>query len=136
VFFSVVSQQTYQANLITVHYTIFCLAMLFKLLSDFSKTFFSLRMMPIQLFSLLVFLLPGFLEGARILALFPIPSQSHYYHALPYLERLATLGHEITSITPFPSKEPRNNLHEISVPEVFHSFDGKEDVCCKIQYIL
>ncbi|XP_016949710.2 UDP-glycosyltransferase UGT5-like [Drosophila biarmipes] len=82
--------------------------------------FFSLRMM---LFFVLLFLLPGLLEAARILALFPIPSQSHYYHALPYLKRLGSLGHDITSVTPFPSKEPINNLHDIPVPEVFHSFD-------------
>ncbi|XP_017083918.2 UDP-glycosyltransferase UGT5 [Drosophila eugracilis] len=68
-------------------------------------------------------LLPGYLEGARILALFPVPSQSHYYHALPYLRNLASQGHEITSVNPFPSKEPVDNIHDIPVPEVFESFD-------------
>ncbi|EDW42657.1 GM26127 [Drosophila sechellia] len=73
----------------------------------------------------LILLFPGFLYGARILALFPVPSQSHYYHALPYLKNLASLGHEITSVSPFPSEEPVNNIYDIYVPEVFNGFDGK-----------
>ncbi|XP_016950387.1 UDP-glucosyltransferase 2 [Drosophila biarmipes] len=72
---------------------------------------------------LLVALLPGFLEGARILALLPIPSHSHYYHALPYLKSLASLGHEITSVSPFQSKESVNNIHDIYVPELFENIE-------------
>ncbi|XP_017005911.2 UDP-glucosyltransferase 2 [Drosophila takahashii] len=74
-------------------------------------------------FVLLVALMPGFLEAARILALFPIPSHSHYYHALPYLKSLASLGHEITSVSPFPSKEPVKNIRDIPVPELFDNIE-------------
>ncbi|XP_043651425.1 UDP-glucosyltransferase 2 [Drosophila teissieri] len=80
-------------------------------------------MLASSLFSLLILQLPGFLYGARILALFPTPSYSHYYHALPYLKKLASLGHEITSVSTFPSEEPVNNIYDIHIPEVFNSFD-------------
>ncbi|XP_033164207.1 UDP-glucuronosyltransferase 2B4 [Drosophila mauritiana] len=80
-------------------------------------------MLPSGLFYLLILLFPGFLYGARILALFPVPSQSHYYHALPYLKNLASLGHEITLVSPFPPEKPVNNIYDIYVPEVFNSFD-------------
>ncbi|XP_016975481.2 UDP-glucosyltransferase 2-like [Drosophila rhopaloa] len=80
-------------------------------------------MLVFSSFTLLVIFLPGFLEGVRILALFPIPSHSHYYHALPYLKNLASLGHEITSVSPFPSKEPMNNIKDVPVPELFDNID-------------
>ncbi|XP_016998390.2 UDP-glucosyltransferase 2 [Drosophila takahashii] len=72
---------------------------------------------------LLVFLLPGYLEGARILALFPIPSPSHYFFALPYLKRLAAEGHEITTVNPFPLKEPVKNIQDVPILEVFDNFN-------------
>ncbi|KAH8292130.1 hypothetical protein KR054_006005 [Drosophila jambulina] len=70
-------------------------------------------------FCLLVGLLPGYLDAARILALYPIPSFSHFYHSLPYLKGLASLEHEITLVSPFSLEEPFNNIHEILVPELF-----------------
>jgi len=81
-------------------------------------------MLGLRSFVLLVALLPGFLEGARILALLPIPSHSHYYHAFPYLKSLASLGHEITSVSPFLPKESVNNIHHIYVPELFDNIEG------------
>jgi len=73
---------------------------------------------------LLLCLLPGYLESARILALFSIPSPSHYFFALPYLKRLASLGHEITTVNPFPLREPIKNIHDVPIPEVFENIDG------------
>ncbi|XP_043947968.1 UDP-glucosyltransferase 2 [Drosophila biarmipes] len=72
---------------------------------------------------LLLCLLPGYLESARILALFPVPSPSHYFFALPYLKRLASMGHEITTVNPFPLKEPISNIHDIPIPEVFENIE-------------
>ncbi|XP_017038347.1 UDP-glucosyltransferase 2 [Drosophila kikkawai] len=74
-------------------------------------------------FLLLACLLPGYLEAARILALFPIPSPSHYFFGLSYLKKLASLGHEITSVNPFPLKEPVENIYDVPVPEVFDNFE-------------
>ncbi|XP_002138039.2 UDP-glucuronosyltransferase 2A2-like [Drosophila pseudoobscura] len=72
---------------------------------------------------LLVLLLPSYLEGARILALFPIPSPSHYYYALPYLKSLASQGHQVTSVSPFPQKESVHNFRDIPIPEVLEHFE-------------
>ncbi|XP_052841007.1 UDP-glucosyltransferase 2 [Drosophila gunungcola] len=72
---------------------------------------------------LLVCLQPRYLRGARILALFPIPSPSHYFFALPYLKSLASEGHEIISVNPYPLKEPIKNIYDIPVPEVFENFN-------------
>ncbi|KAH8294655.1 hypothetical protein KR018_000886, partial [Drosophila ironensis] len=68
---------------------------------------------------LLCFLLPSCLETAKILAIFPIPSPSHYIYVLPYLKKLASLGHEVTSVSPFPLKEPFENIRDIAFPEAF-----------------
>ncbi|KAH8343689.1 hypothetical protein KR059_004431 [Drosophila kikkawai] len=68
---------------------------------------------------LLLCILPGYLDSARILALYPIPAYSHYYHSLPYIKGLASLGHEVTLVSPFSLKEPFANIHEIHVPELF-----------------
>ncbi|XP_017039770.1 UDP-glucosyltransferase 2 [Drosophila ficusphila] len=82
-------------------------------------------MLALRSLFLVLALSPGFLEGARILALFPIPSPSHYFYSLPYLKSLATLGHEITLVSPFPAKEAVDNIHNIYVPELF---DNVEEV--------
>ncbi|XP_016973764.1 UDP-glycosyltransferase UGT5, partial [Drosophila rhopaloa] len=72
---------------------------------------------------LLVCFHPGYLESSRILALFPIPSPSHYFFVLPYLKSLASMGHEIFSVNPYPLKEPVKNIYDVPVPEVFENFD-------------
>ncbi|KAH8242955.1 hypothetical protein KR032_003265 [Drosophila birchii] len=79
----------------------------------------SSRMLPSKWFCLLVCLLPGHLDAARILALFPIPGYSHFNHSLPYLKGLASLGHEITLVSPFVLDEPFDNIREVHVPELF-----------------
>ncbi|XP_034664437.1 UDP-glucuronosyltransferase 2B14-like [Drosophila subobscura] len=80
---------------------------------------FALRTCPLLLF----LLLPSYLQAARILALFPIPSPSHYYYALPYLKSLALKGHQVTSINPYPQKQPIENFRDIPIPEVFDNLE-------------
>ncbi|XP_017040112.2 UDP-glycosyltransferase UGT5-like isoform X3 [Drosophila ficusphila] len=84
-------------------------------------------MFSLFLFCRLIFLVllskPFFLEGARILSLFPVPSPSHFHYVLPYLKNLASLGHEITSVSPYHLKAPVSNIREILLPEVFDSFE-------------
>ncbi|XP_022209990.2 UDP-glucosyltransferase 2-like isoform X2 [Drosophila obscura] len=81
--------------------------------------FFALRWCCLGYLLFCCCLLPNYLEGARILALFPIPSPSHYYYALPYLKSLALQGHQVTSINPYPQKQPVQNFRDIPIPEVF-----------------
>lgn len=85
----------------------------------------SATMLPPRGFCLLVCLLPGYLDAARILALYPIPRYSHYFHYLPYLKSLASLGHKITLVSPFTLQEPFNNIREIFVPELLEHNEGK-----------
>ncbi|BFF90238.1 UDP-glucuronosyltransferase 2B14-like [Drosophila madeirensis] len=80
---------------------------------------FALRTCPLLLF----LLLPSYLQAARILALFPIPSPSHYYYALPYLKSLAMKGHQVTSLNPYPQKQPMENFRDIPIPEVFDNLE-------------
>ncbi|KAH8375032.1 hypothetical protein KR200_011642 [Drosophila serrata] len=76
----------------------------------------------------LLCLIPGYLDAARILALYPIPGYSHYYHSLPYLKGLASLGHEITLVSPFSLEEPFVNIYEILVPELFEYNEELEKI--------
>ncbi|XP_017067145.2 UDP-glucosyltransferase 2 isoform X2 [Drosophila eugracilis] len=77
---------------------------------------------------LLACLLPAGLESARILAIFPLPSPSHYFFALPYLKSLASLGHDITTVSPYPQKTPIHNIHDVPIPEVFENFNVLKSV--------
>ncbi|EDV42998.1 uncharacterized protein Dana_GF18261 [Drosophila ananassae] len=82
-------------------------------------------MLILRWFFVAMCVFPGFLEAARILAIFPILSPSHYIYVLPYLKSLASLGHEVTFLNPFPSKEPVKNIRDIPIPEVM---EGVEDI--------
>ncbi|XP_066259818.1 UDP-glycosyltransferase UGT5-like [Euwallacea similis] len=57
-----------------------------------------------------------FLQGAssaKVLGVFPFPAGSHYILANKLMTALANNGHEITFITPFPTKEtPQNSSWE------------------------
>ncbi|KAH8277066.1 hypothetical protein KR026_004741, partial [Drosophila bipectinata] len=81
------------------------------------------KMLALRWFLVVLCILPGFLEAARILALFPLPSTSHYIYVLPYLKSLASLGHDVTSINAYPSKEPVKNIRDIPIPEVFEGIE-------------
>ncbi|KAH8358918.1 hypothetical protein KR093_003240 [Drosophila rubida] len=82
-------------------------------------------MFALRLCSILsiIIILPSLLEGARILAIFPFPGPSQYINVLPYLKALAERGHEVTSVNAFPQKKPVNNFSDITVTEVFQSYD-------------
>lgn len=85
------------------------------------------KMFPIRLCTVILgifSLLPGLLEGARILAIFPYPGPSQYINVAPYLKALAARGHEVTSVNAFPQKKPVKNFRDIPVLEVFKSYEG------------
>lgn len=63
----------------------------------------------------------NYIESARILAFFPVPSISHQVVFRPLTEELARRGHEVTVITPdpaFPRGEAPPNLREIDVHDI------------------
>ncbi|XP_058988271.1 UDP-glycosyltransferase UGT5-like [Musca domestica] len=62
-------------------------------------------------------------DGVRILAIFPIPSPSHYILVQPYLKMLAARGHQVTSISGFPQKENVTNFRDVAVMEVHDDYE-------------
>jgi len=81
-------------------------------------------MLALQLSAVLL-VLPACLQAARILAIFPFPGPSQYINVVPYLKKLASRGHQVTSINAFPQKKPVNNFRDIPIPEVFENYNGK-----------
>ncbi|XP_016924989.4 UDP-glycosyltransferase UGT5 [Drosophila suzukii] len=79
-------------------------------------------MLALQLSALLL-VLPACLQAARILAIFPFPGPSQYINVVPYLKKLASRGHQMTSINAFPQKKPVNNFRDIPIPEVFENYN-------------
>jgi len=62
---------------------------------------------------LVVFSLPG--DGARILAVFPFPAQSHVNVLSGLTKALAARGHELVVASPFKQKKPLPNYMEIDL---------------------
>nr|XP_040224877.2 UDP-glycosyltransferase UGT5-like [Anopheles coluzzii] len=54
-------------------------------------------------------------EGAKILAVFPTSSRSHYIVGSALMKELARRGHEVSVINPFPQKKPLKNYRDIDV---------------------
>ncbi|XP_017771338.1 PREDICTED: UDP-glucuronosyltransferase 2C1-like, partial [Nicrophorus vespilloides] len=52
-------------------------------------------------------------NGARILGVFPFPSHSHTILGSALLRELASRGHEVTMISPFPLKDPPPNYNDV-----------------------
>lgn len=57
-------------------------------------------------------------DGARILAIFPIHVKSHYNVYEPLLKRLSTRGHEIVVVTHFPQRIRLANFTELDVSSI------------------
>ncbi|KAG8285772.1 UDP-glucuronosyltransferase 1-1 [Homalodisca vitripennis] len=62
-----------------------------------------------------VILLPLFTvcDGARILALVPFPSKSHWIVIEPLFQELAARGHQVTVFSSFPQKKPLPNYNDV-----------------------
>ncbi|XP_013113911.2 UDP-glucosyltransferase 2 [Stomoxys calcitrans] len=63
------------------------------------------------------------IEGARILSVFPYPGPSQYIFIEPLLKALAERGHEVTSISTFPQKEPLKNFRDVPIMENIKVFE-------------
>ncbi|EDW84184.1 uncharacterized protein Dwil_GK13277 [Drosophila willistoni] len=68
-------------------------------------------------------LLIKYLDGARILAIFPYPGPSQYINVVSYLKALASRGHQVDSVNAFPQKQQVNNFQDIPVLEVFKGYE-------------
>ncbi|KAK1135223.1 hypothetical protein K0M31_007994 [Melipona bicolor] len=67
-------------------------------------------------------------DGARILALFPHRTKSHYNVFEPLLKKLAEKGHQVVSVSSFPQKRPLANFTDIDVSSCLPSFVGTRAV--------
>ncbi|XP_068624146.1 UDP-glucosyltransferase 2-like [Battus philenor] len=98
--------------------------------------------------AVLVFLICNcaFINAARILAVFPVPSISHQVVFRPIIQELVKRGHEVTVVTPdpaFPEGQAPANLTEIDVHDVSYSLwqkflelaDPNSDVIEGIRFI-
>ncbi|XP_054725200.1 UDP-glucosyltransferase 2-like [Anastrepha obliqua] len=79
----------------------------------------------IRLLLIALLSLTGFqrMQCAKILAIFPFPGPSQYICVQAYLKALASRGHQVTSISAFPQKEPLPNFRDISIEEVLSGYE-------------
>jgi glucuronosyltransferase len=54
-------------------------------------------------------------HGAKILGLFPLPGKSHFAVASVLLKEVASRGHQVTVLSPFPEKSPIPNYTDIDI---------------------
>jgi hypothetical protein len=73
---------------------------------------------------LLALLLVTGSHGARILGVFPFPSNSHVIVPRVLMLELASRGHQVTEITPFPESKVVPNYTQIKVKVDFASATG------------
>ncbi|KAL3270068.1 hypothetical protein HHI36_009126 [Cryptolaemus montrouzieri] len=65
----------------------------------------------------------GTVQNAKILAVFPMHSHSHFTLGFNLLQEMASRGHEISLISPYPQKKPIKNLRDISVASIKPALD-------------
>jgi glucuronosyltransferase len=54
-------------------------------------------------------------DGAKILGIFPLPGKSHFAVSSVLLKELASRGHQVTVLSPFPEKSPIPNYTDIDI---------------------
>ncbi|XP_063924758.1 UDP-glycosyltransferase UGT5-like [Zophobas morio] len=57
-------------------------------------------------------------DGAKILAVFSMPSYSHFQLGFRIAKELADRGHQVTAISPYPQKTPIKNYKDVSLEEL------------------
>lgn len=57
----------------------------------------------------------NWLFAARILAVLPMPSRSHYAVCSGVLYALAERGHEVTVFSPYPPQQPVKNFKHLEI---------------------
>lgn len=73
--------------------------------------------MKVEVIILFAFLI-SFADSAKILAVFPEPSWSHYAIGEAAMRALIEAGHEVTMISAFESKEPIEYYQQINIDNV------------------
>ena len=79
---------------------------------------------------LLVLLVSCQIEAAKILGVFPYPSKSHSILGQALCTELASRGHDVTYLSPYPFKKPpTKNYRDVAItaPELFAVFEEEMD---------
>lgn len=63
--------------------------------------------------------------GAKILALTPMPTRSHYNLFARLVIELTQKGHEVTIVSAFKQSKPVKNLKEVILPNLYKDLIGK-----------
>jgi hypothetical protein len=90
-----------------------------------SSVYFKREASKMKLFALLFFLTTALIVGAnglKILGILPFGSKSHFTIGHSILKTLVDAGHEVTAISPYPSKTPMKNYTDISAEDYIEKF--------------
>lgn len=63
----------------------------------------------------------SFVNSAKILAVFPVASKSHYAIGEATMRALNEAGHEVTMISVFAPKKPIKNYRQIKIDDVMET---------------
>lgn len=66
--------------------------------------------------------------ASRILGVFPGPTYSHFILGHTLMAELASRGHEVTVINPFPQKTPIKNYKDVDLSEFLTKYKGMLNV--------
>lgn len=66
-----------------------------------------------------------FNNGARILAIFQMPTKSHYILGTTLAKGLADRGHEVTLMTPYKPKDTHPKITDVFLEGVHEIMEGK-----------
>ena len=64
----------------------------------------------------------------KILGVFPMQSKSHFAIGNSVMKSLVDEGHQVTMISPFPSKKPQPNIREISIEDIMVDFQKSDKI--------
>lgn len=69
-------------------------------------------------------LLAGAVNAVKILCVFPVMSHSHQFIGRTLMKELARRGHNVTFVSPFPEKEPVENMRTIVLTGFAEEWEG------------
>jgi glucuronosyltransferase len=84
---------------------------------------------------LVVFVLYG-VHAARILGIFPIPGRSHFTFCGTIMKELASRGHQVTVLSPFPQKSPIPNYTDIDTRTTREDFFQQAGTVLNASYMV
>jgi glucuronosyltransferase len=80
--------------------------------------------MSLPLLVKLLLLIVAQSHGAKILGLFPFPARSHLIVHRALMFELASRGHQVTVVSPFPENKPIANYTDIAVNSDIYAVTG------------